>query len=207
MASALLGADFGSESEDENFNPAPADDSDNDGAGESEAEDTVKPKSSDVLAPRRQVQEDGYDEDEEDKRNTRPIKDNGQPSNGHDAENGEDDDEEDEEDEDEEDAVTVCSCNTLLSTRSLMYKRVDRASELVEIHEISSLMSKPRSMTKTRETTRTMKEMRLVLLQENTQMMIQTSLLVLKPMIEGIGNSTVNASAHNKWMQRNKHNF
>ena len=139
--SALLDADFGSESEDDNFNPAPADVSDNDAVGESDTENTAKHLGGQGEQPRRAPQGDSHgvavgeeldvrrggeqslprSREENVSRNTNGngqdvVEDYGENDTGIGAGEGDDDeDDEDEEDEDEEDdeeAVSVSYGNT-----------------------------------------------------------------------------------------------
>jgi len=137
--SALLDADFGSESEDDNFNPAPADVSDNDAIGESDTEDAVRSNGYPSEQPRPANQGVGHERDEKHgEQSRRRSRDDGNSENvngAHDV-NGDGetgtgvgdrdvDDEEEEEDEDEEDedddeeavsvswrSTKVCKCIT-----------------------------------------------------------------------------------------------
>jgi len=130
--SALLDADFGSESEDDNFNPAPADVSDNDAIGESDTEDAVRSNGHPSEQPqptiqgdgrvekngpgvkqngeqsRRRSRDDGGSEDIDGARNVNGHGDNGTGAGDRDGDDEEEEeDEDDEDDDDDEEAVSV----------------------------------------------------------------------------------------------------
>lgn len=145
--SALLDADFGSESEDDNFNPAPADVSDNDAIGESDTEDPMRSNGNTSEQTRPTIQGDGHERDDkhgagvkqhndQSRRESRDDGDGAAMNGTHDVngdgendagvgdrdvdEEDEEEDDEDEDDEDDEEAVSVSRHNTQF--RKVQYK-------------------------------------------------------------------------------------